>query len=250
MPTHESSLITPVADVPAPAPWQRAAAAWLAAGLLALVAVALAAGPGASSVWEAVRFNLDAWREWAGRHPAAAVLIFFAAYAGMASLPLPVATVMSLLAGCLFGRWLGTGVASLAYATGVTVAFLAARGLLRGPILRRFGDRLGPVERGLRRDGAYYLLTLRLMPAVPFFLVSWLMALTPIRTPTYTLISWVGMLPLTFLCASVGTELMAMESPGDAVSPPLLASLVALAVAPLLIRYAIRRLSPAAREEG
>lgn len=213
------------------------------AGVVA-VAIVLVAGPGATSVWYTVQTNADAWHAWAGRHTLFALAAFFAVYALCAALPLPVPTVMSLLAGALFGRAAGTAVAALAYTTGVTVAFLAARWLLRERVRRRAGAWLRRVERGVARDGALYLLALRLMPSVPFFLVNVLMALTPIRTRTYALASGVGVLPATFLYAGVGTELAGLRSPSDALSAPLVASLAALAVVPLLAR----KLLPRARE--
>jgi uncharacterized membrane protein YdjX (TVP38/TMEM64 family) len=220
----------------------------LVAGLLALAAAAAALSQAAPAVWGAIRANLDAWREATARQPIAAVLLFFAVYAALASLPVPVLTAMSLLAGCLFGRAPGTAVATLAYTVGVTASFLAARGLFREPLMRRFGRRLGPIERGLRRDGAFYLLAMRLMPGLPFFVVNWVMALTPIPARTFALVSWVGALPLTFLLASVGAGLREIESPGDVLSPGLLLSLAALALIPVAIRHLIRRRLPL--EEG
>jgi uncharacterized membrane protein YdjX (TVP38/TMEM64 family) len=225
-----------------PAGRARPGALWRAAPVLLALAVLawVALGPGASAAWDAVRANLDAWQQWAGGNLLVAVLVFFLAYALATALPLPALTVMSLLAGALFGRHLGTAVASVAYTAGVTAAFLAARCLLRDRVRRNAGRWLERVERGVGRDGAFYLLTLRLMPSVPFFLVNVLMALTPIRTRTYALVSWVGVLPITFLYAGVGTELAGLESPADVLSPPVLASLAALAVAPLVLRRLLR----------
>jgi uncharacterized membrane protein YdjX (TVP38/TMEM64 family) len=239
MASSEPDLITPVAEAPVPRPVRRVR--WLVGGLLALAFAVALMGPAGPVVWATIRANLDAWQAGATHNPLAAVLLFFAAYAALASLPIPVLTAMSLLAGCLFGRSLGTAVASAAYTVGVTAAFLAARGLFREPLLRRFGNRLGALERGLRRDGAFYLLAMRLMPAVPFFLVNWLMALTPIPARTFALVSWVGVLPLTFLLTSVGAELGAIETPADVLSPGLILSLAALGLAPIVIRLALRR---------
>lgn len=213
-----------------------AVVAWLILG-------ASSSGP----VWDAVQSHLNDWQGWAGTHPLVAVAAFFLVYASATALPLPCVTLMSLLAGALFGRTLGTVVASVGYAAGVTAAFLAARWLLREWVRRHAGPWLGRVERGVGRDGAFYLLTLRLMPSVPFFLVNVLMALTPIRTRTYLLTSWVGVLPVTFLYAGVGTELAALSSPSDLLSPPVLASLAALAVTPLILRTVLAKFVPEPR---
>jgi uncharacterized membrane protein YdjX (TVP38/TMEM64 family) len=224
---------------------RRAAALTRRAGL-AVVCVALgvllfAYGPSASSAWATVRANLSSWQDWSERNPVPALAAFFATYALAAALPLPILTVMSLLAGALFGRATGTAVAALGYTVGVTIAFLAARRLLRGWVRARAGNRLRRIERGFERDGAFYLLTLRLMPSVPFFLVNVLMALTPMRTRHYALVSCVGVLPMTFLYTGVGSELASLQSPSDVLSAPLVASLAALALLPLLARKVLRR---------
>lgn len=229
----------PAVERPAAA---RALLWWGVSALLAAAAVGwIVAGPGVGSAWDAVRLNLDDWQARAGRDPAVGLVAFFLVYALATALPLPVLTVMSLLAGALFGRTLGTAVAALGYTAGVTTAFLAARWLLRDRVRRYSGEWLGRFERGVERDGAFYLLTLRLMPSVPFFLVNVLMALTPMRTRTYALTSWVGVLPITFLYAGVGTELASLDSPAGVLSLPVIGSLAALAVAPLAARALVGR---------
>lgn len=196
-------------------------------------------------LWQKIQHDVGDWREWAGRHWLPALIAFFVVYAVFTSLPLPVVTVMCLLAGALFGRTAGTAVASLGYTAGVTIAFLASRWLLRDRVRRRFGGKwLGRFERGVARDGAYYLLTLRLMPSVPFFLVNLLMALTPIRTRTFILVSWVGVLPITFLYAGLGTEVATIESPSGLLHWPVILTLVGLALLPIVVRWLVGWLRP------
>jgi uncharacterized membrane protein YdjX (TVP38/TMEM64 family) len=219
----------------------RARAWWLLGGLITVAAaifVIVELNP--QCAWEAVQGNLGTWQAWVSEHKLMAVLIFFLAYALATALPIPSVTAMSLLSGALFGQLLGTAVASLAYTTGVTVAFLLVRWAFRQRVLDRFGGWLGRVERGIERDGAYYLLTLRVMPSIPFFLVNALMALTPIRTRTYVVVSWIGVLPITFLYAGVGRELASIQSPSGILSLSVLGSLAALAVLPLVVRKAVR----------
>lgn len=126
------------------------------------------------------------------------------------------------------------------YTLGVTIAFLLARFLLRDLLRERFGPRLRRMEHHFEKDGAVYLLTLRLMPSIPFFLINVLMALTSIRLRTYMIMSWLGVLPLSFLYAGVGTELATLESPAEILSWPVVLSLAALALVPLLIRHLFR----------
>jgi len=92
------------------------------------------------------------------------------------------------------------------------------------------------VDRHMKRDGVFYLLSLRLIPSVPYFVVNWLMALTPIRTGMFAFVSAVGMIPMTFLLTGLGTELATLESPADILSPSVILSLAALGVAPLALK--------------
>jgi uncharacterized membrane protein YdjX (TVP38/TMEM64 family) len=97
----------------------------------------------------------------------------------------------------------------------------------------------------VERDGAYYLLTLRLVPAFPFFVVNLVMGLTPLRVGTFAWVSLLGMLPGTFLYVNAGTELGRVASPRDVLSAGLLVSLALLGVVPLLLRLLVRRDRPA-----
>jgi uncharacterized membrane protein YdjX (TVP38/TMEM64 family) len=209
-----------------------------------LLAAAFLLGSETPSIWGVVQANVDGWRSWSEANPLAAPVAFFLLYAAATSLPLPVVTIMTLLAGALFGRTTGTAIACLAYTTGVTVSFLVSRSLLRDRVRRRAGPWLGRFERGIERDGGFYLLTLRLMPSVPFYLVNVLMAPTPIRTRTFAAISMIGVLPLTFLYAGVGTEIANLASPGDVLSARILLSLTGIALLPLAVRKLLRLRRP------
>lgn len=213
----------------------------LLTALLLAVAAFYFFGAGDYLSWESVRANLDGMKVWTQEHLILAVALFFFVYVSVTALSLPAATVLTLLAGALFERWLGTAVVSVASTLGATLAFLAARYLFRDAVRRRLGERLRSLDRGVEVDGAYYLLTLRLVPAAPFFLVNLGMALTPIRVRTFVWVSWLGMLPATFLYVSAGTALAGLRSPRDALSWEVLLSLALLGVVPLLLRLLLGR---------
>ena len=172
--------------------------------------------------------------------PWAAAAGFFALYFGMAALCLPGAAILTLAAGTLFGIWEGTALVSFASVTGATAALVLSRYVLRGQVQRRVGDKLKAINEGVERDGAYYLLTLRLIPLFPFFLVNILMGLTPIRIGTFYWVSQCGMLPATLVFVNAGTQLGRIESISGIASPAVLLSLAALGIFPWIARAVVQ----------
>jgi len=166
---------------------------------------------------------------------------FFFLYAAAAALSLPGAAVMSMAGGGLFGFWLGLGLVSFASSIGALLAFGLGRYLFRDWIQHRFGGFLGPVNRGVEKEGAFYLFTLRLVPVFPFFLVNLLMALTPIRPFTFYWVSQAGMLAGTALYVNAGKQLGRIESLGDVLSWELGLSFVLLGLFPLLMKKGLDR---------
>lgn len=172
-------------------------------------------------------------------HPLAAAAGFFGVYVLATAVSLPIATVLTLAGGALFGVVEGTLLVSFASTSGATLAMLVSRFLFRDFVRRHAGRYLPQLERGLQRDGAFYLFSLRLVPIIPFFLVDVLAGLTPIRLVTYWWVSQLGMLPMTLVYVNAGTRLGSLSSPSDLLSPVLIGSLVALAVLPWLARSAL-----------
>jgi uncharacterized membrane protein YdjX (TVP38/TMEM64 family) len=213
--------------------WPRLA---LVVGVVAAIALFYATGLNQRLKWEELRQYVERYRSEVAANRALALVVFFAMYVAVAGLSLPVAAWLSLLAGALFGRWLGTAVVILAATLGATLAFLSSRYLFRDFIQRKAGNRIAALNRGVERDGAYYLFTLRLIPAFPFWLVNLGMGLTPMRALTFAGISLIGMLPGTFLYVNAGAELADVRSPRDVVSLPVFGSLALLGVLPLALR--------------
>lgn len=171
-----------------------------------------------------------------GAHPAQAIAIYFAAYVAMAAFSLPGAVWITLAGGAIFGLWVGTVVVSFASTIGATLAFLAARFLLRDWVQNRFGRSLRTVNEGIRKDGPFYLFTLRMVPLFPFWVINLVMALTPIKTRTFYLVSQAGMLAGTMVYVNAGSQLARISSMEGVLSPSLLASLSLLGVFPLAAR--------------
>ena len=161
---------------------------------------------------------------------------YFLVYVLVTALSLPGAALLTLAGGAVFGLGWGLLIVSFASTIGATLAFLMARYLLRDWVTARFGNRLKGIDEGIRRDGAFYLFTLRLVPAFPFFLINLLMGLTAMKASTYFWVSQIGMLAGTVVYVNAGTQLAQIESLAGIVSPGLLASFVLLGIFPLLAR--------------
>lgn len=127
----------------------------------------------------------------------AAAAIYFVAYVMITAFSIPGAAVVTLLGAALFGFWNSLLLVSFASAIGATLAFLSSRYLLRDWIQTKFGDKLATINKGVEKDGAFYLFSLRLIPVFPFFLINLLMGLTPMSVSRYYITSQIGMLPGT-----------------------------------------------------
>jgi pyruvate/2-oxoglutarate dehydrogenase complex dihydrolipoamide dehydrogenase (E3) component/uncharacterized membrane protein YdjX (TVP38/TMEM64 family) len=171
-------------------------------------------------------------------HPWQAAAGFFALYVAFTGLSIPGAALLTLAAGAVFGLAWGTLLVSFASAIGATLAFLLARFVLREWVQERFGERLAALNRGVARDGAFYLFLLRLTPAVPFFLINLAMGLTPMRARTFYWVSQLGMLAGTVVYVNAGTQLASLAAPQDIVSWRLVGALLLLGVFPLAAKKA------------
>ncbi|MCC5872989.1 MAG: FAD-dependent oxidoreductase [Gammaproteobacteria bacterium] len=178
----------------------------------------------------------DELRQFVADRPLLAGGTFFLIYVVVTGLSLPGAAVMTLAGGAIFGLLWGTVLASFASTIGATIAMLVARLLLRDAVQRRFASQLGPINRGIERDGAFYLFSLRLVPLFPFFMINLVMGLMPIRALTFFVASQIGMLPGTVVFVFAGTRLAEVSGPGDVLSPDLILAFVLLAAFPWIAR--------------
>ena len=171
--------------------------------------------------------------------PLQVVAIYFAVYVAVTALSFPGAAVLTLLAGAIFGLLVGTLVVSFASSMGATLAMLVSRYLLRDGVKSRFGARLADIDKGVEREGAFYLFTLRLVPVFPFFVINLLMGLTKMKATTFYWVSQLGMLAGTLVFVNAGTQLARLDSLKGILSPGLLASFVLLGLFPLVAKKLI-----------
>ncbi len=169
-------------------------------------------------------------------HKPWSILIYIGIYVLATGLSLPGATILTLAGGALFGSIIGTFYVSIASTLGATLAMIMARLFLQEWVNKKFGKKIEAINRGVENEGAFYLLTLRLVPVVPFFLINLGMGLTKMRVFTYMWVSQLGMLPGTFVYVNAGSQLSSLKSASGILSPEVLGSFVLLGIFPLIAK--------------
>jgi len=208
--------------------------------MLALIAVAIAVffifDLGRFFTLEYIQSQRQDFMAFYQEHQWSTIIAYFLVYVLVTALSLPGATIMTLLGGAVFGLLVGTVVVSFASTVGATLAFLVSRFALRDAVQARFGDKLQAINEGVRREGAFYLFSLRLLPIFPFFLINLLMGLTPIGTLKFFLVSQIGMLAGTIVYVNAGSQLASIESLSGILSPGLLLSFALLGIFPFVAK--------------
>ena len=193
--------------------------------------------------------QLSALQLWQGdvklflsQFPVTSACVYFVIYILITGFSLPGAVVLTLAGGWFFGLLKGVVLVSFASSLGAFMAFLCARFLLRDFLLKsRFKEQIISISDNIKKEGVYYLLTLRLIPLFPFFMVNLAMGLTSMRPRTFFFVSQLGMLPATLLYVNAGTQLAEIETLRDVMSFPVLISFSLLGIFPLVIRYFLKK---------
>ncbi len=157
-------------------------------------------------------------------------------YIAVTALSLPGAAVMTLASGAMFGLLVGTVVVSFASTIGATLACFVSRYLLRDWVQGKFGDKLGAINAGIEKEGAFYLFTLRLVPIFPFFVINLVMGLTRMQLSTFFWVSQIGMLAGTIVYVNAGKELAKIDSLAGILSPGVLISFAVLGLFPITVK--------------
>ncbi|MDD9894854.1 MAG: FAD-dependent oxidoreductase [Gammaproteobacteria bacterium] len=188
---------------------------------------------------EYAQSQLGAILDYKDQNFTSAAFLYFIIYVMVAALSIPGAAILTLIGGAIFGLGWGLLIASFASSIGATLAFLVSRTLLRDWVQSRFGDYLAPINKGVEKDGNFYLFSIRMVPLFPFFMVNLLMGLTPIKTVSFYLVSQLGMLLGTAVYINAGSELARITSLSGLVSGSLIFSFALLGLFPLIARFIV-----------
>ncbi|WP_461520790.1 FAD-dependent oxidoreductase [Porticoccus sp.] len=164
--------------------------------------------------------------------------VYFLVYVVATGFSLPGAALLTVIAGMIFGLWTGVVLVSFASSLGATLAFMVSRLLLRDWVQARFSRYLVTVNRGIERDGSFHLFSMRLIPAIPFWVINLVMGLMPISAFRFYWVSQLGMLAGTMVYVNAGAEIGSLEefSAAGLLTPGLLLSFLLLAIFPYLAR--------------
>ncbi len=169
-------------------------------------------------------------------HQVQTLSLFFVAYVIATALSLPGATVLTLLAGALFGLFTGFILVSFASTIGATIAFLSSRFLFKDFVERKFSKQIETINQGIEKDGSLYLLSLRLIPIFPFFVINLVMGITRIKTLTFYIVSQVGMIAGTLVYVNAGLQLGNISSLSEIFTFKLFGSFALLGLFPLITK--------------
>lgn len=165
--------------------------------------------------------------------------IYFVIYVIATALSLPGATILTLAGGAIFGLGLGLLIVSFASSIGATLAFLVSRYLLKDGLEKKYSKQFQKINRGIEKEGAFYLFSLRLIPIFPFFLINLLMGLTKMNTWKFYLVSQLGMLAGTAVYVNAGSQLADINSLGEIAKPEIIGTFVLLGIFPLIAKKLI-----------
>lgn len=182
--------------------------------------------------------SVGRFQAWVESNIIGAALAYFTLYILVAALSLPGAAAITLLGGAVFGLWLGILLVSFASTIGATIAFLLSRTLFADTVNKKFSKHLTKINDGVEREGAFYLFSLRLIPAIPFFVINLVFGLSKMKTWTFYWVSQIGMLAGTFIYVNAGAQLGAAEelSVSGVLTLPIIGSFVLLALFPFIVR--------------
>ncbi len=180
--------------------------------------------------------RLNEFQAYYGQHRLLTTAVYMGIYVVVTALSLPGAAIMTLAGGAIFGLFYGLVLVSFASTIGATLAFLFSRYMFKDWVQQKFSSKLVAINKGIEKEGGFYLFTLRLVPIFPFFVINLVMGLTPIKTIVYYLVSQAGMLPGTLVFVNAGTQLAKLESLSGILSPNILFSFALLGIFPFIAK--------------
>ena len=170
------------------------------------------------------------------------LLTYFIMYVAITSLSLPIATVLTLLGSSVFGFLPSLVIISFASSLGATLAFLISRYMISEWVREKYASFFIKIDKGIKDEGMLYLITLRLIPVVPFFIINLTMGLTKVKVKNYYLVSQLGMLPGTIVYVNAGSQLSQIKHLADIMGPKIILSFILIGLLPFMLKQIFKRI--------
>jgi uncharacterized membrane protein YdjX (TVP38/TMEM64 family) len=191
--------------------------------------------------WEELSSVLQKLKSWDELSPWWTALGFFGVYVFVNTFSIPVATIIALLAGALYGPFYGTMLMSFAGAVGGCFTFLLSRYFLGEWVRGRFPNQLATLEQKWAFGGMILLASMRIQPIFPYVLINLLFGLSPMRLWPFSIVSFFSLMPNTFVVVFAGERLSTLSGPSDIYRIDVLCSLLLLAFLPPLLKKMIKK---------
>ena len=186
--------------------------------------------------YESIRQNYQEIDQSVSQNYFISMAIFFIGYLMIAATCLPGLGLLSFMSGLLFDFLYGTLICSFASTIGAAITFLISRHFLRDTLEKRLKERFEKINRELTENGKFYLLSIRLLPILPFQLINPVLGLSKVSLKDFYLYSQLGMLPATAVLTYAGAKSVEIRQVSDIFTPPILSALFLMACVPLLGR--------------
>ena len=188
---------------------------------------------------EQLRAHLSELVVFRNKHPVYVSLLFCATFVVIAGLGMPVAGMLLIAGGGVFGYLWGLALGIFSTSAAAMLAFWLSRYLFSDCVRHRFAPQLDTIWHGVQRDAGFYLFSIRVLQIPPFFLVNLVMGVSPMPAWTYFRASVLGLIPGCAIWVNVGSQLAKVEDLRDVYTPEILVSLALLALFPWVARVAI-----------
>lgn len=187
-----------------------------------------------------VKINRDMLVTLVAERYVVAIFVYWAIYAVLLALSLPMASVMNITGGFLFGTVLGSVYATIGATIGATISFWLVRAFLGNLVQRHYAYRMQAFNAAMAKEGTRYLVTVHFIAVIPFFVVTMLVGLTNVSTWTFVWTTAVGIIPSVVICAFAGQQLTTIEHVSDVFSGNVILAFVLLALLAILPALAQR----------
>ena len=205
--------------------------------LLIVILAIFALGDFANVLLSFINNNLEKIKIIRTNNPYLIEIIFFTIYVLATTISLPVASILGLLSGMIFGLITAVVLVSFASTIGATFAFLISRYLFRDYVETKFNEQYKKINDGFIKNSGYYLFALRMCVIFPYFVINLVSGLTTIRTSIFYIISQIGMLPGTIIIILLGSNIGNLISANVGIGMEMILLLTALGLLPLISRY-------------